>query len=162
MLYVHLDTYGTDRLPESGRIEGLGPVTAETIRDWLTRPGGPAADGITIKPVLDLSRTDGVPRHDPPEWMREIVILRDPTCAFPGCNVPSRRADLDHIDGFRQAQPADGPPDRPPDETTAACLAPLCRRHHRLKTFTGWSYHRAEDGTYIWRDRYGRRLPDDA
>jgi len=156
VLYVHLDTYGTDRLPESGRIEGLGPVTAETIRDWLTRPGGPAAGGITIKPVLDLSRADGVPRHDPPEWMREIVILRDPTCVFPGCRVPSRRADLDHIDGW------DPPPDgQPPPLTTAACLAPLCRRHHRLKTFTGWPYHRAEDGTYVWCDRYGRRLPTD-
>ncbi len=163
VLYVHLDAYGTDRLPESGRIEGLGPVTAETIRDWLTRPGGPAADGITIRPVLDLNRADGVPRHDPPAWMREIVILRDPTCVFPGCCVSSRRADLDHIDGW------DPPPDgqagsrqaRPPNETTAGCLAPLCRRHHRLKTFFGWTYHRAEDGTYVSFDRYGRRLPFD-
>ena len=166
VLYVHLDTFGADRLPESGRIEGLGPVTAETIRDWLTRPGGPAADGITITPVLDLSRSDGVPRHDPPEWMREIVILRDPTCVFPDCCVSSRRADLDHIDGWgsRQARPPNEgrPPDRPPDKTTAECLAPLCRRHHRLKTFTGWTYRRNADGTYTWFDRWGRPLPGDS
>ncbi len=169
VLYVHLDTYGTDRLPESGRIEGLGPVTAETIRDWLTRPGGPAADGVTIKPVLDLSRSDGIPRHDPPEWMREIVILRDPTCVFPGCGVSSRRCDLDHIDewrppGSRQARPPNraGPPDRGIVMfTRPENLAPLCRRHHRLKTFTGWTYHRNADGTYTWFDRWGRPLPGD-
>jgi len=49
---------------------------------------------------------------------------------------------------------------RPPPLTTAECLAPLCRRH-RLKTFVGCTYHRAEDGTYLWCDRYGRRLPDE-
>ena len=32
-------------------------------------------------------------------------------------------------------------------QTNPQNLAPLCRRHHRAKTFTGWTYERARDGT---------------
>jgi hypothetical protein len=49
------------------------------------------------------------------------------------------------------------PPDQggPPGQTNPANLAPLCRRHHRCKTFTRWRYHRLPDGTYQWTDPTG-------
>ena len=34
-------------------------------------------------------------------------------------------------------------------------LACLCRRHHRLKTFTAWTYQRLHDGTYEWTNPHG-------
>jgi hypothetical protein len=33
----------------------------------------------------------------------------------------------------------------------------LCRRHHRLKTFTAWSWRRGDDGGIEWIDPNGVR-----
>ena len=135
-LYVHvsladLATHlgGT---PTVGNIEKLGPATLDLIRSWLGDSTG------KILPVLDLNRTDAVDQHDPPPWMREQVILRDRHCVFPWCAHDARATDLDHIVAYV-------PPDEggPPGQTNPQNLAPLCRRHHRAKTFTGWTYERA-------------------
>ena len=77
--------------------------------------------------------------------MREQVILRDRHCVFPWCGRTARACDLDHIHPYLA-------PDKggPPGQTTPANLAPLCRRHHRAKTFTGWTYRRTRDGSYLW------------
>jgi hypothetical protein len=45
-------------------------MTLETIRAWL------GSTRATIVPVLDLGRGDAEDEHDPPEWMRESVVLR--------------------------------------------------------------------------------------
>jgi hypothetical protein len=78
---------------------------------------------------------------------REIVALRDRTCAHPYCNRPARRCDCDHIVPFDAG-----------GVTCPTCnLAPLCRHHHRLKTLAGWRYLMIEPGTYLWTDPYGFR-----
>ena len=144
-LYLHI---GVDNLADAGalgRVERLGPATLARIRDWL------AGSQATILPVLDLGRTDSVDRHDPPPWMRELVVLRDRHCVFPWCSVDARRCDLDHIEPY--LDPDDG---GPPDQTRPDNLAPLCRRHHRLKTFGRWRYQRAPDGSCTWRSPLGR------
>ena len=148
-LYVHvsladLATHmgGT---PAVGEVEKLGAATLDLIRAWL---GDSKA---TIRTVLDLNRTDAVDRHDPPPWMREQVILRDQHCVFPWCGRDARLSDLDHTIPYR-------PPDEggPPGQTNPDNLAPLCRRHHRAKTFTGWTYQRQPDGTHQWTSPNGR------
>ena len=82
--------------------------------------------------------------------MRELVILRDRHCVFPWCGRDARTCDLDHIVPYV-------PPDEggPPGQTNPQNLAPLCRRHHRAKTFTGWTYQRQRDGTYEWTSPHG-------
>ena len=41
-------------------------------------------------------------------------------------------------------------------KTSSENLGPLCRRHHRLKTFhSGWSYTQLDPGTYLWRSPHG-------
>ncbi len=123
-----------------GWVEKLGPASLQVLQDWLTRIGlhGP---GVTIRPVLDMNRTndrtDAVDRHDPPEWMRELVILRDKHCVFPGCSIDARSCDLDHIEPYLDLD-AGGPP----GQTHPGNLAALCRRHHRAKTHRAWSYRR--------------------
>ena len=77
--------------------------------------------------------------------MRELVILRDRHCVFPGCTTDARSCDLDHIEAYES--PDDG---GPPGQTRPANLAALCRRHHRMKTFTGWTYQPLEPGVYLW------------
>ena len=138
-LYVHLSPDD-----ELAFVERLGPVSTATIQSWLR------AGRFTLQPVLDMSRTDAVDRYEPPEWMRELVILRDRTCVGPNCDKDARDCDLDHIEAFVEMD--DG---GPPGQTRAENLAPLCRRHHRAKTHYGWSYRRNPDGSYTWTDPFG-------
>jgi hypothetical protein len=139
-LYLHLSP--GDKL---GFVERLGPLTTATIQSWLR------ASRFTLQPVLDMRRTDAVDDYEPPQWMRELVILRDRTCVHPNCNRSSRECDLDHIEAFVEMD--DG---GPPGQTRPDNLAPLCRRHHRAKTHYGWSYQRNADGSYTWTDPFGR------
>ena len=84
--------------------------------------------------------------YEVPDRIAEQVALRDHTCAFPWCTRPARRlrtddhgCDCDHVVPHGRAGP------------TCSCnLAPLCRRHHRLKTHGGWTYTTLEPGTYLW------------
>src|SRR5690606_31169543 len=138
---------GTDH---GASLERLGPITLDRLSEWLTRPGGIASTKIQVRPVIDTNPDTAVDQHDPPEWMREAMILRDPTCVFPGCVISARRADADHIVPYIPLDEGG-----PPGQTCLANLAPLCRSHHRLKTHRGWDYHRRTDATYAWTDRWG-------
>ena len=63
---------------------------------------------------------------------------------FPWCTRPARACDIDHV----IAHAAGG--------TTCSCnTAPLCRRHHRLKTHSPWTYTVLEPGTYLWSSPHG-------
>ena len=155
VLYLHLEAadlaahVADGDTAVAGRVEKLGAATLELLRDWLSR-----TRTVSIRPVLDPRRLSPVDQHDPPAPMREAVILRDGHCVFPGCTVDARGCDLDHIDPF--VDPAEG---GPPGQTSMANLACLCRRHHRLKTFTGWRYHRPDDeppdDQYEWSSPFG-------
>ena len=125
-------------------IEKLGAATTQLLTDWLTRFAA-AGTKITLRPVLDLNSDRAVDQHDPPEAMRETVMLRDATCVFPSCGRDSRTCDLDHITEYLPME--DG---GPPGQTRPGNLAPLCRSHHRVKTHTAWHYKRLDDGSYEW------------
>lgn len=153
-LFVHLsddallarteDGTGTD-VGGPVTIEKLGVATQKLIADWLSPSTTGMVGTIIIRPVLDMSRADAVNQHDPPEWMRTLVVLRDAHCIFPGCHRDSRSCDLDHINPWTD-------PDHggPPAQTHPANLAPLCRRHHRAKTHGTFTYQRHPDGSYHW------------
>jgi 5-methylcytosine-specific restriction endonuclease McrA len=79
--------------------------------------------------------------------MRDLVILRDGHCVFPGCTRDPRGCDLDHITPYD--------PDGPPGQTSPDNLACLCRRHHRAKTSGLWRYTRTPDDHYLWHGPYG-------
>ncbi len=152
--YLHLDANSLADLPDPlakvGQVEKLGPLSVRTLQHWL------GTSRFTLQPVLDLARTDAVDQHDPPAWMRELVILRDRTCVFACCDKDARDCDLDHIEAFVEMD--DG---GPPGQTRPDNLAPLCRRHHRAKTHFGWSYVRNKDGTYTWTSPHGKRYTVD-
>jgi hypothetical protein len=144
-LYVHLtpqDLVGEGVGAVS--MEKLGAATTALLQEWLTRH---AATGgkVIVRPVLDLADETAVDRHDPPTAMRELCLLRDAHCVFPGCRRDSRFCDLDHITPYIPM--ADG---GPPGQTHPGNLAPLCRTHHRIKTFSAWHYKRLDTGTYSW------------
>ncbi len=92
--------------------------------------------------MIRMDGDDAVNGHDPPDRMRDQVILRDPTCRFPGCQVDSRRCDLDHVIPYDPAGP--------PGQTRPSNLVALCRRHHNAKTTGLWRYTRTPDGGCAW------------
>jgi hypothetical protein len=128
VLYVHLSE---DAITSTGT--GTGTALAEYQRRLFTadqiRDWCSTTPKITIKPV------------------REQVILRDRFCPFPYCERNARHGDLDHIEPYD--------PDRPPGQTTTTNLAGPCRTHHRVKTFSTWTYTILEPGTYLWRSPHG-------
>ncbi|GAB3786848.1 hypothetical protein GCM10027601_24610 [Nocardioides ungokensis] len=150
--YLHLNladlaTHGSGTPGDlsAGTVERLGAATITLIKEWVGH------SQVTVQPVLDLARTDAVDGHEPPAWMRELVILRDGHCVFPWCPHEARSADLDHIDPYVPIDEGG-----PPGQTHPGNLAPLCRRHHRAKTSRRWRYRRRPDSTYEWHGPHGR------
>ncbi len=152
VLYIHLADAAVQ--PEGSGIGHLGRlentrsmVTAEQIRHWC---GNPDAQ-VTIKPVIDLNDHVHVDAYEVPDRMAEAATLIDHSCVFPWCTRPARTtdpdqhdADCDHIESYDTGGP------------TCSCnIAPLCRRHHRLKTHSAWSYTPLERGTYLWTSPHG-------
>ncbi len=104
-----------------GTVERFGPATIARIKDWAGR------SRVTIQPVLDMTRTDAVDAHDPPAWMRELVILRDRTACSRGApGTPEPATWTTSPPTRRTAHPArPGPKASPPsvDDTTARKLS---------------------------------------
>ncbi|WP_243057029.1 HNH endonuclease signature motif containing protein [Nocardioides sp. SR21] len=109
-------------------------VTPEQIQQWCQTAG----TTITVRPVLDLNENLTTDAYTPTDRQQEQVVLTFPRCVFPGCSRRSRSADNDHIVEF------------PIGRTDTRNLAPLCRHHHRVKTFTAWTYHRTGPRAFTW------------
>ncbi|WP_244192510.1 HNH endonuclease signature motif containing protein [Dietzia lutea] len=75
--------------------------------------------------------------------MAERIRLRDGTCRHPGCSVPAKDCDVDHVIAFNTRDPELGGP------TTEWNLVCLCRKHHREKTFGTNSYRTGPLGELI-------------
>ena len=84
--------------------------------------------------------------------MAERIRLRDGTCRHPGCSVPARDCDVDHLIAFNKADPELGGP------TSEWNLYCLCRTHHREKTFGRSSYRPGHLGELIIITETGHRL----
>jgi 5-methylcytosine-specific restriction endonuclease McrA len=109
----------------------------EQVKGWCQQ------GKVTVKPVIDLNQRLSTDSYDIPDRIREQVLLINPTCVFPHCSRPSRGLDLDHVIPW------------PLGPTATDNLAPLCRSHHRAKTFGHWTYRVITPGTYAWRSPHG-------
>ncbi|WP_166389181.1 HNH endonuclease signature motif containing protein [Nocardioides ochotonae] len=147
VIHVHLSDAAISR-DEAGIAhveETRSIVSTEQVRDWCT---GDAQ--VVIKPVIDLEAHHHTDAYAVPDRLADQARLTQPVCAFPWCERPARRCDTDHV----TAHGAGGP--------TCSCnLAPLCRRHHRAKTHTAWTYDRTDAATYLWRSPHGLHLIKD-
>jgi hypothetical protein len=127
---------------------GAGMVLVEQLLEWCTRPGV----FVKIQPIIDLNTTISTNAYTPSPHLERQVRLRDRCCVFPYCTQPAARADLDHIEPYDKNDPARGGP------TSTWNLAALCRRHHRAKTFSAWTYVMASPGVYEWTSPSGARF----
>jgi hypothetical protein len=92
-----------------------------------------------------------VDRYEINDRLDTKVSLLTPACASPWCSRPATRCDKDHVVAH-----SDG-------GATCDCnLAPLCRRHHRLKNTGRWRYRTIETGVWIWADQHGQQFLRDA
>ncbi len=96
------------------------------------------AGGATIKPLSEIADLPAEPRYRPSTALTAFVRMRAMTCSFPGCNRAAHRCDLDHLTPW------------PAGATHPGNLGPLCRLHHLIKTFGGWTPTAQPDGTTHW------------
>ena len=115
-------------------------ITAEQVRTWCANPD----TMVTVKPVIDLDAHLEADAYQVPDRLRDQIEVRDRTCVFPWCARSARRCDCDHVIAHAEGGP-----------TCSDNLAPLCRRHHRLKTHTPWTYTVLDPGTYLWSSPHG-------
>ncbi|GAB42202.1 hypothetical protein GOTRE_011_00240 [Gordonia terrae NBRC 100016] len=120
-----------------------GIIDADTARTLLAEarrtyiqptPAEPETAPAPVAPEADRSST----RYTPSKKLQALVRAGELCCAFPGCNAPVWQIDLDHTDPFDHTDPRRGGP------TDVRNLKPLCRFHHRIKTFTSWQDHQDE------------------
>jgi hypothetical protein len=127
---------------------GAGTVLVSQLLEWCTKPGV----FVKIVPVIDLNTDHTTPAYVPTPTQVRQVRLRDQTCVFSYCTKPAERCDLDHRVPFDKAHPDQGGP------TASSNLTSLCRRHHRAKTFSTWSYDSPSPGAYEWTSPTGARF----
>lgn len=134
-IVVNLSTLlGLDDDP--GFLDGNGIIDADTMRALLAqaqrefiRPEPPAPDATGYRPSKKL---------------QALIRSGELCCTFPGCSAPAWHADLDHSEPFSAG-----------GRTTRSNLKPLCRFHHRIKTFTAWRDHQDEMGTVFFQSPTG-------
>ncbi|WP_433674700.1 DUF222 domain-containing protein [Microbacterium gorillae] len=108
---------------DGAELDGAVPIDADTAR--LLTGGMPGWDRILTHPITGaVLATD---RYRPTAEMKRFLTHRDQHCRHPGCRVPIRYTDIDHNEGWAEG-----------GKTDVGNLAPLCRRHHTLKTNAGW------------------------
>jgi hypothetical protein len=149
ILHVHLSEAALTSRQGVVRVEELGPVVLDEVRDWLTHPTAPdqIQQQLTIRPVLDVDAVVPVSRYEWPEPMDELATCRTPYETFPFGTLSSRKADNDHARRFVK--------DGPPGQTCLENNAKLGRFHHRLKTNGNWILRHPEPGIYWWRTPHG-------
>lgn len=139
---------------EPGFLMGHGPVDAPLVSsaaadaDLFSADVDPATGALTdhhpfgTAPGADL--TERPFRYSPGAALARLVRLRDGGCWSPGCGVPARRRDFDHLVPFDHEQPERG------GHSVRDNLFCLCRYHHRAKTLGVWSYEHVGGGILAW------------
>ncbi len=118
------------------------PISVEQIKEWCA-----SAAQVVVKPVIDLTEHIHVEAYEAPGRLKEQNVLVDLHCVHPYCTRPAHRCDCDHSIAHANGG------------TTCSCnTAPLCRRHHRAKTHSGWNYVVLDRGTYLWTTPNGLQL----
>jgi hypothetical protein len=127
---------------EPVELDGYGPIPPGVARECFSESTWRAVvtDAVTGA-ALSVSDTT----YRPSARTRRLLYVKDRQCGFPGCSAAVWFCDADHS----------VPHERGGCTDTENCGL-FCRRHHRLKTFTAWSWRRLPDGTLEWTDPGGR------
>ncbi|EFV91279.1 hypothetical protein ES5_11936 [Dietzia cinnamea P4] len=119
-----------------------GEAALQTLMEMLATADGASFEQVDPR-IGAADEANAALRYRPSAQLARRVRLRDGTCRHPGCAIPADDCDLDHVVPFNHADPAAG------GQTIEANLVAQCRRHHRFKTFSDWTYKLEPDGTLI-------------
>ncbi|TCW22942.1 uncharacterized protein DUF222, partial [Dietzia cinnamea] len=119
-----------------------GEAALQTLMEMLATSDGATFEQVDPR-IGAADEASAALRYRPSAELARRVRLRDGTCRHPGCAIPADDCDLDHVVPFNHADPAAG------GQTVEANLVAQCRRHHRFKTFSDWTYQLQPDGTLI-------------
>jgi hypothetical protein len=126
-------------------LDGTQPIDTEAALQLVGTASG--WDRVLTHPVTGAVLA--VDRYRPGADLRRYLRAIDQRCRFPGCMIPARRCDLDHIRDAAYGGP-----------TEEGNLTDKCRRHHVLKHHTAWRSEKSRDGTIFWTGPTGRHYPD--
>ncbi|GAB87954.1 DUF222 domain-containing protein [Gordonia rubripertincta] len=123
---------GLDNDP--GMLDGHGLIDADTMRSLLADAiCDVVTAGVGNGPSdADAQAAAAASRYVPSRKLQSLVRAGELCCTFPGCNQPVWISDLDHTHPFDHTNPDHG------GKTSERNLKPLCRFHHRIKTFGAW------------------------
>lgn len=124
---------------KAGEIPGWGPVISDIARQVAARQ----EDGEWRVTVTDPDKGavlwNGITRRRPTIAQKRYIQSRIPTCVFPGCRMPARNSDLNHLTPYSQG-----------GQTVVSELVPLCRHDHNLVHKGGWQVRRLDLNSYQW------------
>src|SRR5699024_4887469 len=89
----------------------------------------------------------GALTYRPSRRVRIAVRARDGHCRHPGCTVPARRCEIDHVVPFDHGAPARG------GWTVPQNLHCVCKQHHQLKTWGMWDVAMLAGYAECWASR---------
>lgn len=140
---VDLETLvGSSNSP--GHIPGWGPVLADIARQIaLEHQDGQWRFTVT-DPDTGTILANGTTRRRPTAHQRRTTEAATPECIFPGCRMPARGGDIDHV----VARQVGG-------STIVVNLAALCRHDHVLKHSPGWNLESHPSGAKTWTTPHG-------
>lgn len=118
-------------------LDGYGPIPAGQARAMM-------ADAdfrvVVADAVSGAVRSVSEKAYRPSARLRRHLHVLDRTCGFPGCGAAVWFCDVEH-----------STPHGLGGATDACNCGLVCRRHHRLKTFTRWRWHRDHaTGRTVW------------
>ncbi|WP_156434338.1 DUF222 domain-containing protein [Mycobacterium sp. IS-1590] len=122
--------------PAAALIIGGGVIPTPLLAELI-------GNGAKVQPVHPPPAKPGAGYRPSPTTAR-FIRMRDLTCRFPGCDRPAEFCDFDHTTPY------------PAGATHPSNIKCLCRIHHLLKTFGGWSDQQHPDGTVRWTAPTGR------
>lgn len=129
-----------------GELRGYGPIAADDVRRMLLHDDCVLRRLVT-DPVTGTLVDYACRRYAPDDFLRRLIAARDVTCRYPGCTANAVWCDDEHCLAYDDGGP-----------TSAGNCCLMCRRHHRRKTFDGFTYTRpdAETGETQWTTPLGR------
>ncbi|HJX78027.1 HNH endonuclease signature motif containing protein [Glutamicibacter sp.] len=123
-------------------LEGYGPIPlgvalnlakdAPSMLRVLTDPWTGA--------VIDVGRR----QYRPAKALKDLLMVRDQCCRFPGCRRTAQSCEVDHIDDFAKG-----------GHTNRSNSQLLCKRHQMFKHALGWKPASRPDGSVGWRTPHG-------
>lgn len=128
---------------QPAELAGMGAIDAEVARRIVEHTR--SWTRVLVDPIDDTVLGIDAKERFIPSGLKRLIHVRTPSCVGDDCGLPAHRADLDHITRVEH----DG-------RTRHTNLQPLCRPSHQMKDEGGhWRVTSAEDGSTIWRSRWG-------